>query len=367
MIWDGGGFVPTNVEHPQNGTLAINRDIAAIEGKVYAHASLYSPDNSKTNLLAVLTPERTWVAATSPIPLASPVMAGDSRNIWVAGALEGLAPNESAVYQWNGAAWTRLGGAFTGPTPVVDRAGGSISSLTLLHDQLFVGGTFTNIAGQQISYLARWNGGSWESAGQLDGPVTSLAAADRLYVVGSFRSAADQQVNGAAVWDGRQWSSLGIGLPNTFPNYVTVSPTGLVTVLARFSDNQPPWLPFSALVWRSNRWEPLGSFDGARAKAGVWRGKDLYVTGDFNQVNDLESASLAIWHEAGAALGEPDVSASGVKLQVSGAVPAQTTLERSDDLETWTSIRTNTFGIPGQTLHENRDRPSQFYRLRLLD
>jgi len=81
----------------------------------------------------------------------------------------------------------------------------------LANGDVVVGGPFTSISGNSISYLARWDGSSWYPLGAgPDGPVnalTTLANGD-LIVGGEFTSVGGQSAEYIARWDGASWSSL---------------------------------------------------------------------------------------------------------------------------------------------------------------
>ncbi|MEM9242941.1 MAG: hypothetical protein AAGA27_02645 [Pseudomonadota bacterium] len=87
---------------------------------------------------------------------------------------------------------------------------------------LYAGGRFTSASGQQVNYIARWNGTSWSglsSDGQtgVNGIVYALAtdALGDLFVGGSFttvgNSTGGQTVNYIAKWNHKGWSALSSG------------------------------------------------------------------------------------------------------------------------------------------------------------
>jgi hypothetical protein len=118
------------------------------------------------------------------------------------------------ISRWNGSTWSVVGTGINN---------GSVTSLAVFNNSLYVGGTFTNAAGVGANYLARWNGSSWstvQSGGSgVSGPVYSLHVFDRdgtgpitpsLYVGGEFTTAGGITVNRIARWDGSTWSRVGL-------------------------------------------------------------------------------------------------------------------------------------------------------------
>ncbi len=75
--------------------------------------------------------------------------------------------------------------------------------------EIYAGGTFTS----PVSYLAKWNGTTWEQVGNgITGPVYSLAFKDQeLYVGGLFSIAGSASVNNIAKWALGSWSDVGGG------------------------------------------------------------------------------------------------------------------------------------------------------------
>jgi len=84
-------------------------------------------------------------------------------------------------------------------------------------NQIFVGGMFTNTAGQTTNYIASWNGTSWNIINNdLNGAVYAMGIWDnKLVVGGEFTMAGATTLNHIGVFDGANWSSLGTGTDGT--------------------------------------------------------------------------------------------------------------------------------------------------------
>jgi hypothetical protein len=94
---------------------------------------------------------------------------------------------------------------------------GSINAMTLLNGELYVGGSFTELAGVRLNYLARWDGTDWQPVGNngsngVNGTVyTFVERNGMLYIGGSFDSAGTTVAHNIARWDGSAWDHLGSG------------------------------------------------------------------------------------------------------------------------------------------------------------
>jgi hypothetical protein len=140
---------------------------------------------------------------------------------------------------------------------------------------VYVGGDFTSIGGQNIQYLARWDGSQWGPVnGAPNGVVQVLEVLDfgagpGLYVGGSFAQAGNQSAQGLARFDGASWSVFGSGFVSGPPPFTT---PGGVRALAAFDDgsglalyaaggfNVAGGAPIRALArWNGSTWTGLGA------------------------------------------------------------------------------------------------------------
>jgi hypothetical protein len=103
--------------------------------------------------------------------------------------------------------------------------------------ELYAGGNFTGGSG---SYLAKWNGSSWDIVGTgVNGPIYALICKNNeVYVGGAFTSAGGVSVNNFAKWSGGVWSDVGGGF-NDQVNciYVASDPSGTIYAGGRFSQS----------------------------------------------------------------------------------------------------------------------------------
>ncbi|MBI1379486.1 MAG: hypothetical protein GC161_00155 [Planctomycetaceae bacterium] len=142
--------------------------------------------------------------------------------------------NAPRIARWDGVSFGPLG---------LGGVNGTVQAVRTFDDgsgpAVYVGGDFTQIAGQPIAYLARWRDGQWSAVGEpLDGSVLALEVLDSgsgpaLHVGGSFVQAGSLTVKGLAAWDGTVWTGFGGGVENTPGPFVG---PGVVRALAVHDD-----------------------------------------------------------------------------------------------------------------------------------
>lgn len=213
---------------------------------------------------------------------------------WSAGPLS----TNNWVEVWDGTKWSALPGVFDG-------------SLTIMYDALFVGtnlyvcGLFSRIDGQPAQSIARWNGQSWSSAGDVRGIALTMATdGTNLYVGGSFTNISSVSVTNVAKWNGQTWSSLGAGLgvnatggQDIFVRALTWHQGGLVAG-GSFVNGANSSVSNLAR-WTGTDWISLnGSPDGS-VTALASHGANLYAGGGFSSIAGVNARSIAQWNGAG--------------------------------------------------------------------
>jgi hypothetical protein len=216
-------------------------------------------------------------------------IAGTSSNLFVAGQF--ITPDGSAtnLAVWDGTQWSGLGSGLD------DAYVGSpaISAMALIGKDLYVGGYFTAAGGQPITNIAKWNGKSWLplGAGVLPGGVHCMAVSgNNLYVGGHGAN-----MPSITKWDGTNWSNLGSGLGAD------------VFGIATSGDNVYAAGDFGSGIakWDGTNWSPLGS--GLTFRSGCLSctagglaivGKDVYVSGSFIAAGGVPANGFAKWDGA---------------------------------------------------------------------
>ena len=118
------------------------------------------------------------------------------------------AGGEGYVAKWNGASWTMIG-----PRIAYTYFNGSVLALAITGDDIYIGGQFTNAAGNVGGSFAKWDGNAWRSVGPgMNGTVSALlTAGSNIYAGGNFSWAGGNVANHIAKWDGDGWWPLGSG------------------------------------------------------------------------------------------------------------------------------------------------------------
>lgn len=206
------------------------------------------------------------------------------------------------IAKWDGSQWSPLGSGLNssqyGDLAIFNDGSG---------DALYVGGFFTEAGGEQVNYIAKWDGTSWSDlAGGVGFWVLATTVFDdgsgpALYVGGEFTTAGGISVNSIARWDGSEWSSVGDGVP-----------LGWVSDLVVFDNGFGPRLyaavaqgPFGArahrvLAWDGELWTQIGEdFDAqlnALAVFDAGNGPELYAGGGFTSAGSTAVNHLARWN-----------------------------------------------------------------------
>jgi hypothetical protein len=252
---------------------------------------------------------KTWSAlgegTTGPV-LAIAILGNE---IVAAGAFDSagtIAANNIA--RWSNGAWKRLGaGEANGiGTPFFDE----VRALATSGQSLYVGGYFFQAGGKDANSIARWNSASdaWNTLG--DDPITNgvqgsvnslLVSGEQLYVAGSIGAAGEVLVNNLAAWNitTSAWDSLGAGTD------------GEVTALALNAGKLYAGGYFlqagnadarGLAVWDlgTKQWGPIGGNDNNSPDGNITAvahlGGTLYVAGDFQNVGTTAATGIARWN-----------------------------------------------------------------------
>ncbi len=182
------------------------------DGILYAAGDFSRIDGTAVTNVAMWNGKR-WVQVGTNPPVPAPSRSSqqfvsNGGRLFMIGR-DGDSFGRSAVYNWNGGEWTSLG--------LVDGAG-FMQSLTSFRGELYAGGRFASLGGSPVKDIARWNGTSWVSLGDVfdeTGSLLAMAATDGyLYIAGSFTNVAGIPVANIARFDGTNWASCGSGLIN---------------------------------------------------------------------------------------------------------------------------------------------------------
>ncbi len=135
-----------------------------------------------------------------------------------------LSASMACIGWWDGTAWHDLGGGLGGFSP---RAYTTLADYTGDSPELIAGGSFDSADSQGCLNIARWAHSTWWNFGAFGGTprqnmrLTNVATWDsdgpggepsKLIAVGYFVLAGDTAAHDIAAWDGISWNALGSGI-----------------------------------------------------------------------------------------------------------------------------------------------------------
>ena len=139
----------------------------------------------------------------------------------------------SRIAKWDGSTWSALGGG----------ASGTVLALAVNGSDVYVGGSFTNLAGiAEADRIAKWDGSAWSAlGGGVNGSVNTLILGNAEPAPGTVRGRGDAPAARAvqaavpALYMGGDFTAAGDGTPMSYFSYYTgpeVLPVELVSFAA---------------------------------------------------------------------------------------------------------------------------------------
>jgi trimeric autotransporter adhesin len=196
--WDGTTWLPLG-----NGvSAAANAMTTDANGHLIVGGSFPYADGSSTTGILVRNIARwdgeSWHAMGNGLPSAVGSLVTGPDDAIYAGTLGGM------VYRWDGSEWVVLGGEFT----IVDGSGGRTVHALVFDGsgRLYAGGGFNTYDGQTVRRLARWDGETWaEISPGIENPNGSIQSLlvhnETLYMGGQFRNAGGRFTTALASWN----------------------------------------------------------------------------------------------------------------------------------------------------------------------
>lgn len=237
---------------------------------------------------------------------------------------------------------------------------GEVTDMVRYQGDLIAAGRFDAAGDALVDYIARWDGGAWDSlggglqfsaaTGANPGDVRAVAVFDgELYAMGLFNLADGTAAPGLARWNGSQWNSVGegINLPGSMMQVWDgqlimqgTTPSGLGPILrwdgsqlSEFADLPGGVSPTAMSVyqnsliaayvvggsahlvrWSGSQWEAFADtlIFGRAINALAANGNDLYAGGSLvgssvnGQIDLVGRWDGSQWHPLGAGLGPDD-------------------------------------------------------------
>jgi len=218
------------------------------------------------------------------------IMFDQQGTLWVSGSFNFVEniPAEG-IARWDGNAWQPTSnGLLASKTDGIV----NVSKLLLCKGTVYATGEFYTSKPDNICGLAKWDGTSWCSVGNLHFSYVLSAGADstgNLYVSGYVKDSRDSTHSIVAVWNGTQWKQL--GELDEGPETLIVDYSG--NVYGYFGSN------YDLVVWRDNAWKPAVTENGLNGEvtcvfADTARGY-VYVGGGFSAAGGTTVNNIARW------------------------------------------------------------------------
>lgn len=203
--WDGTNW--SALGSGLSGGSAAACSIAVLNGTVCVAGAFTNAGGIRTTNFATWNGS-SWSAAAGNLNGVGYRAVSSGTNLYIGGSFT-VAGDVWSVFiaSWDGIRWSALG------TP--GRLNGVQSSVTALASDgtnLYAGGNFGCAGSTNASYIARFDGRSWQPLGAgLNNPVTTLAVRSNLvYAGGTFTGTTDgHPLHYIGCWDGTNWNSMG--------------------------------------------------------------------------------------------------------------------------------------------------------------
>lgn len=181
-----------------------------------------------------------------------------------------------------------------------------VNAMAVYNGSLIVGGNFTNAGGNNVNYIAKWNGTNWSTLGSgMSNFVNAMAVYNgELYVGGDFTSASGVPVYYIAKWNGTNWSSVANGM--NLPVKALTVYNGNLYVGGDFTTvNGNNTIQYIA-KWNGTSWSGVSSGVNSTVTALGVHNNELYVGGNFSMAGTVTAYNMAkyngtIWASTGAA------------------------------------------------------------------
>jgi hypothetical protein len=194
------------------------------------------------------------------------------------------------IARWNGSKWNRVGSGLNG----------RVSSFHIYNSELYVVGGFTEAGGKSASTIAKWNGSSWSAVGGGFGAsalnTISIDQSGTIYVGGAFT--AGSGMNYVARWNGSAWSAIGNGLTHSTTIYVnssSIDSAGNLFFGGVFTGAGGVQVSNIAM-WNGTSWNSLGGGANGQIYDLKSVGTDTYAIGLFTSIGGVAANRIAKWN-----------------------------------------------------------------------
>ena len=289
--WDGNTFSSLD-----KGVNSFVRAIAVAGENVYAGGEFNTASRVKANYIARWNGSEWSALGNGTNKAVHAIAVGIKGDIYVGGEfneVDGIKANY--VAKWDGNIWNSLG----------DGTNYHVFALIVTdQNEVFAGGAFDKAGSVSANRFAKWDGQKWYALGSglsegnpykiQSGSVKSIVMNDdKVYVGGNFNTAGGITVNNIAVWDGQKWFSFDKGIEGSV-NTIAIGNDGKFYAGGTFEPNSLPEIKNIA-IWDGKQWASVGGGTSGTVNAIVPLGNDLYVGGSFYKAGTIPSQGFAKW------------------------------------------------------------------------
>ena len=170
---------------------------------------------------------------------------------------------------------------------------GIVNTIVTRGSEVYVGGTIGLAFNVPVANVAKWDGATWHALGSgVNMEVYALALDGTDLYAGGRTPATSTPSGSVARWNGSTWSTLGASTGTAVVS-LAVAASGQVFAGVYFNSG-------GAMLneWNGSAWSPLVNVFTGRINALAVNGPDLYVSGEFTQINGLAANNIAKWNGA---------------------------------------------------------------------
>ena len=204
----------------------------------------------------------------------------------------GGVPGTTYIARWDGTSWNAMGNG---------EVNDEVEALAVYQGNLYAGGGFRTSGGAPSGSILRWDGSRWNGLPQrgLNSTVRALLVyGTDLIVAGGFTQVNEGiPVSHVARWNGTSWDSLGAGLGSGFSDPVLALTEHNGSLIAGGGFTTAGGTPVNHIArWNGSSWVPLGSGTNGSVWALTSYQQFLVAGGSFTMAGSTPgTAYLAQW------------------------------------------------------------------------